>query len=102
MLNRERAAALDSKASSMAGLLSAEAELSLGRPEDCAATLDVFQGTLDDPVEAAYAAYIAALATAAGDGSAEQAVSAVEAAVQALLDTLQVCISRLSPSLSAR
>lgn len=58
---------------------------------DAAATLDIYEGTLDNADEVAYAAYVAALVATIASPEPEAAVGAVETAVQAQLDTLQVC-----------
>ena len=74
----------------MAGLLSAELAARGGRLADASATLDVYDGTLDRPGEAAYSAYVAALVATLSPNAGEGALDLVEAAVQAQLDALQV------------
>jgi hypothetical protein len=82
--------------SNMVGLMTAEAEVMLGRTADAASTLEIYASTLDSSSEAAYGAYVAALLATVTEVQPEAAVDKVEAAVQAHLDTLHVRATGLS------
>jgi hypothetical protein len=73
------------------GLMTAEAEAMSGRLDGARETLSIHDGTLDHAHERAHAAYVGALvATIGGEEGPDAAAAAVNAAVQAQLDGLQV------------
>lgn len=76
--------------STTAALLTAEADALGGDPAAAAATVEAYDDTLDSADERAHATYVSALATALSQPSLERAAAAIEAAVQAQLDTVQV------------
>lgn len=77
--------------STKAALLTAEADALSGDPAAAAATVEAYDDTLDSPDERAHSAYVSALALALSQPSLQRAAAAIEAAVQAQLDTVQVC-----------
>lgn len=76
--------------STTAALLTAEADALAGDPAAAAATVDAYEDTLDSPEERAHAAYVSALTSALSQPSLERAAAAIEAAVQAQVDAVQV------------
>lgn len=76
--------------STTAALLTAEADALGGDAAAAAATVEAYDDALESPEECAHAAYVSALASALSQPSLERAAAAIEAAVQAQLDTVQV------------
>eukprot|EP00892_Ulva_mutabilis_P009788 jgi/Ulvmu1/7181/UM034_0090.1 len=75
--------------STTTALLTAEADALGGDPAAAAATVEAYDDTLDTAEERAHAAYVSALVSALSQPSLERAAAAIEAAVQAQLDTVQ-------------
>ena len=76
--------------STTVALMAAEVDALSGDPAAAAATVEAYDDSLDTATDRAHAAHVSALVTALSQPSLERCAAAIEAAVQAQLDSVRV------------